>query len=120
MNKLYDVATAWQVIGILLSKTENVSRWANTRAGAALDHKSIEKTMERGHRNILILTRAPRGTDRLPEYNEHFYYKLDFLANQKAWQPYLWNQSEKWTQGQKALNQAQPKSTDSILAINKF
>ena len=23
------------------------------------------------------LTRAPRGTDRSPEYNEHFCYKLD-------------------------------------------
>ena len=22
-------------------------------------------------------TRAPRGTDRSPEYNEHFFYKLD-------------------------------------------
>ena len=24
-----------------------------------------------------MLTRAPRGTDRSPEYNEHFCYKLD-------------------------------------------
>ena len=24
------------------------------------------------------------GTDRSPKYNEHFCYKLDFLANQKA------------------------------------
>ena len=31
------------------------------------------------------------GTDRSPEYNEHFYNKLDFLAYQKAWLPYLWN-----------------------------
>ena len=26
------------------------------------------------------LTRATRGTDRSPEYNEHFCYMLDFLA----------------------------------------
>ena len=30
------------------------------------------------------LTRAPRGTDRSPEYNGYFCEKLDFLANQKA------------------------------------
>ena len=29
------------------------------------------------------------GIDRSPAYNEYFYYKLDFLANQNAWQPYL-------------------------------
>ena len=40
-------------------------------------------------------TRAQGGIDRSPEYNEHFCYKLDFLANQKAWLPYLWDQSEK-------------------------
>ena len=28
-----------------------------------------------------VQTRAPRGSDRSPEYNEHFYYKLDYLAN---------------------------------------
>ena len=27
--------------------------------------------------NLLPITRAPRGTDRSPEYNEHFCYKLD-------------------------------------------
>ena len=32
----------------------------------------------------LYVTRAPRGTDRSPEYNELFCQKLDFLANQKA------------------------------------
>ena len=67
--------------------------------------------------NTASKTRAPRCTDRSPEYNEHFYYKLDFLANQKAWQLYLWNQSKKQTRGQKALNQAQPRSIISILAI---
>ena len=30
------------------------------------------------------ITRAPRGTDRSPWYNEHSCYKLDFLANQKG------------------------------------
>ena len=34
------------------------------------------------------------GTDRSPEYNEHFCKKLDFLANQEAWLPYFWNQSK--------------------------
>ena len=28
-------------------------------------------------RRLIIKTRAPRGTDRSPEYNEHFCYKLD-------------------------------------------
>ena len=28
-------------------------------------------------RGITPTTRAPRGTDRSPEYNEHFCYKLD-------------------------------------------
>ena len=27
--------------------------------------------------HVLFLTRAPRGTDRSPEYNENFCYKLD-------------------------------------------
>ena len=28
-----------------------------------------------------LVTRAPRGTDRSPEYNEHFCYKLDSRIN---------------------------------------
>ena len=36
------------------------------------------------HQNVHVsFTRATRGTDRSPEYNEHFCQKLDFLANQK-------------------------------------
>ena len=34
-----------------------------------------------------------------PEFNEHFCCKSDFLANQKTWLPYLWNQSGKQTRG---------------------
>ena len=30
-----------------------------------------------------LKTRAPRGTDRSPEYNEHFCYKLD--SRVKIW-----------------------------------
>ena len=39
------------------------------------------KRMGKGlYMDMFKLTRAPRGLDRSPEYNEHFCYKLDFLA----------------------------------------
>ena len=41
-------------------------------------------TGEKSRVRCVIKARAPRGTDRSPEYNEHFCYKLGFLANQKA------------------------------------
>ena len=36
-------------------------------------------------------TRAPRGTDRSPEYNEHFCYKLDSRVKNKTTE---WNQKQ--------------------------
>ena len=36
-------------------------------------------------------TRAPRGTDRSPEYNEHFCYKLDSRVKYKTTE---WNQKQ--------------------------
>ena len=36
-------------------------------------------------------TRAPRGTDRLPEYNEHFCYKLDSRVKHLTTE---WNQKQ--------------------------
>ena len=36
-------------------------------------------------------TRAPRGTDRSPEYNEHFYYKLDSRVKNLTTE---WNQKQ--------------------------
>ncbi len=47
------------------------------------------------------------GYCRSPWYNEHFCYKLDFLANQKPWLPYLLNQYEKQAKGHKALYSTQ-------------
>ena len=41
------------------------------------------------------ITRAQRGLDRSPEYNKHFFYKLDFLAYQIVWLLYSCNQSIK-------------------------
>ena len=39
----------------------------------------------------LKLTRAPRGTDRSPEYNEHFCYKLDSRVKNLTTE---WNQKQ--------------------------
>ena len=64
-----------------------------------------------------LKTRVPMGLDRSPKYNKQFCYKLDFLANQKAWLPYLWNQSKKQTRGPKALN---PSSIISNFAMSFF
>ena len=36
-----------------------------------------------------IGTRAPRGTDRSPEYNEHFFYKLDYPPTLNLFLPHL-------------------------------
>ena len=38
------------------------------------------------------LTRAPRGTDRSPEYKEHFCYKLDSRVKNLTTE---WNQKQK-------------------------
>ena len=39
-----------------------------------------------------------------PEYNEHSTYELWYLANQKPWLPYFWNNSEKQTKCPIALS----------------
>ena len=43
------------------------------------------------HVTFTISTRAPRGTDRSPEYNEHFCYKLDSRVKHLTTQ---WNQKQ--------------------------
>ena len=40
----------------------------------------------------ILLTRAPRGTDRSPEYKEHFCYKLDSRVKKLTTE---WNQKQK-------------------------
>ena len=49
-----------------------------------------------GHWSLWLLcpkkeTRAPRGTDRSPEYNEHFCYKLDSMVKNLTTE---WNQKQ--------------------------
>ena len=39
--------------------------------------KTTTKRLSKDAVRIIQITRAPRGTDRSPEYNEHFCYKLD-------------------------------------------
>ena len=41
--------------------------------------------------SIMTLTRAPRGTDRSPEYKEHFCYKLDSRVKNVTTE---WNQKQ--------------------------
>ena len=40
---------------------------------------------------MFVTTRAPRGTDRSPEYNEHFCYKLDSRVKNMTTE---WNQKQ--------------------------
>ena len=43
--------------------------------------------------HIFVQTRAPRGTDRSPEYNEHFCYKLDSKVKNLTTE---WNQKQQY------------------------
>ena len=70
------------------------SRWAKKMDVVfALENgfRNIERGFLRSYYLYVIQTRAPRGTDRSPEYNEHFCYKLDSRVKNLTTE---WNQKQ--------------------------
>ena len=59
--------------------------WTDGRRTVRYDNSSLEPSAQ------VSLTRAPRGTDRSPEYNEHFCYKLDSRVKNLTTE---WNQKQ--------------------------
>ena len=51
----------------------------------------IEIDLHRTAGGNVVITRAQRGTDRSPEYNEHFCYKLDSRVKNLTTE---WNQKQ--------------------------
>ena len=72
----------WQFVKGIVRRNKHV------KYGLRQSIKNLELC---GVSSIGIRTRAPRGTDRSPEYNEHFCYKLDSRVKNLTTE---WNQKQ--------------------------
>ena len=69
------------------AKAMHLLYWSNTASPPVLTHSNLQTH----YLPALFETRAPRGTDRSPEYNEHFCYKLDSRVKNLITE---WNQKQ--------------------------